>query len=196
MLQRKRLSPSVVSNCTVFDTNQAGKYMIHRPRPIDHVYNGNMLFPYPPANADGTYTGDIQQLEGSINPRNDSMWMDLDLPVKTWKGKNYKPLVAFLVVDLDGRINVNVAGNKKGPNYADASNQGWGPWEMNLSSVLPRNGTDWQTILNARYGSDTLPNRPFTDNLVNQDFVSGGPLAPSWSGVDVDGSTATSALVN
>ena len=41
----------------------------------------------------------------------DSVWLDLDLPVRQWQGKNYKPLVAMLIVDLDSRVNVNTAGN-------------------------------------------------------------------------------------
>ncbi len=42
----------------------------------------------------------------------DSVWLDFGLPVRTDKdGRIYKPLVAPLVVDLDGRLNVNVHGN-------------------------------------------------------------------------------------
>ncbi len=91
-------------------------------------------FPLPMQNSDGTY-GDVENLEGKVgSPQFDSMWIDLDAPVRSWRGRYYKPMFAFLVVDLDGRINVNVAGNNKGP--GQFSNQGWGTWEMNPNAVF------------------------------------------------------------
>ena len=42
----------------------------------------------------------------------DSVWVDLNLPIYTTsQGKQIKPLVAPLLEDLDGRININFAGN-------------------------------------------------------------------------------------
>lgn len=42
----------------------------------------------------------------------DSVWVDLGLPVqKTEDGRWYKPLVAMLVEDLDGRLNLNAHGS-------------------------------------------------------------------------------------
>ncbi len=42
----------------------------------------------------------------------DSYWLDLQLPIKTAaNGRAYKPLLAFLVVDMDGRLNINAHGN-------------------------------------------------------------------------------------
>ncbi|MFO0035881.1 MAG: hypothetical protein ACK55S_11790 [Planctomycetota bacterium] len=44
---------------------------------------------------------------------NDSIWMDIDLPIQTdIKGKVYKPLVAYHVLDMDGRLNLNFHGNQ------------------------------------------------------------------------------------
>ena len=38
----------------------------------------------------------------------DSIWMDTGLPVQSdGSGRIYKPLVAYLITDLDGKINVN-----------------------------------------------------------------------------------------
>src|SRR5262249_61259897 len=75
---------------------------------------------------------------------NDSFWMDLGFPVrKTPEGIKYKPLFAFLVTDLDNRVNLNVHGNVRGFDvvgnnryYKHRSNQGWGPWEVNIGKVL------------------------------------------------------------
>ena len=114
-------------------TNAQGKYFTPRPRPFDHGkdINGNYLFPYP--DADGM---DVKNLEGYPGG-NDSIWIDVGSPVYTaLDGRKYKILVAPLILDLDGRINVNVAGNVMGAGNTNASNQGWGPWEVNLSTAL------------------------------------------------------------
>ena len=63
--------------------------------------------------------GDVQNLRGFVNPSqpgaNDSIWIDLDYPVKTASnGVKYKPLFAFFIMDLDGKININSAGNVRG----------------------------------------------------------------------------------
>jgi len=43
---------------------------------------------------------------------NDSVWLDLGFPVQTdANGKKYKPLFAFLIVGLNGRLPLNTAGN-------------------------------------------------------------------------------------
>lgn len=70
---------------------------------------------------------------------NDSHWIDLDFPIMTAPdGRRYKPLFAPLITDLDNRLNVNVHGNVVGRNGQHRSNQGWGPWEVNLGKVLTR----------------------------------------------------------
>ena len=57
-------------------------------------------------------------------------------------------LVAPLIVDLDGRVNVNVHGNTLGGNGEHRSNQGLGPWEVNLGRVLTAgNGREWRNLL-------------------------------------------------
>lgn len=107
-------------------TNIKGKYLTPRPRPNEHPN-----FPYP--DADGM---DVKNLEGYPGG-NDSIWIDVGSPVFTaLDGRKYKIMVAPLILDLDGRINVNVAGNVMGTTNTHASNQGWGPWEVNLSTAL------------------------------------------------------------
>src|SRR4029077_19290309 len=90
------------------------------PRPVDHQWppgSGLSYFPYPTKNLlpngqpDGTY-GHVENIEGKPGGRQfDALWADFDGAVRRWQGKNYKPLVALTIVDLDSRINVNTAGN-------------------------------------------------------------------------------------
>jgi hypothetical protein len=86
---------------------------------------------------------DVKNLEGYPGG-NDSIWIDAGFPVMTTPdGRKYKALIAPLILDLDGRINLNVAGNlmqrdAANPNFtADhASNQGWGRWEINPKKLI------------------------------------------------------------
>src|SRR5262249_38908352 len=109
--------------------------------------NSGELLPYPPSNADGSNTGDLQNLPGGyiynattgqFVARNDSVWVDIGLPPRKWNGKWIKPLVAALVMDLDGRVNLSAHGNNRGSGTPPphASYAGYGPWEVNPNAVL------------------------------------------------------------
>jgi hypothetical protein len=133
--------------------NQASKYMVLRPRP---AANENPTFP-PLASP----TGDVKNLPSGMAP--DSIWMDLGAPVLTLpSGRQCKALYAFLVIDLDGKVNVNATGNVRGKGSAHLSNQGWGKWEIN-SSLVGTNAGEWTNLLlggnntTGRYGSDGQP---------------------------------------
>jgi hypothetical protein len=118
--------------------NATGKYLLLRPRPMDHALdaNGKPLFPYP----EGRF-GDVQNLPTSNGP--DSIWMDWGAPVMTSAdGRKYKMLFAPMVIDLDGRLNLNIHGNLQG-----TSSQGYGRHEVNLAAakVFPVGG-EWPNL--------------------------------------------------
>jgi hypothetical protein len=172
-------------------TNQHGKYLLLRPRPIDMGPG----FPYPEDEG-----GDVKNLVGGpgyYDPftqrihNNDSVWIDLDFPVLTaGDGRKYKPLFAPLIVDLDNRVNLNVHGNLRGAdNAAHASNSGWGAWEVNPARVLDDDSGEWTSLLHGnrstagRYGRDRWPHSSMPGNMTRPI-----PDAPFYAPIDFDGS--------
>src|SRR5262249_31274070 len=114
-------------------TNAVGKYLTPRPRPQEHLG-------FPPPEDAGR---DVKNLAGRPGG-NDSIWIDLGAPVMTAPdGRKFKMLAAPLIMDLDGLVNVNVAGNVGGAGGAHRSHQGWGPWEINLGQVLTADDREW-----------------------------------------------------
>lgn len=120
--------------------NAAGRLKIIRPRPIDHEYptgSGSIEFPYPSMNPDGSYTGDVQNIRHPSGlQRNDAIWVYPGGPVRSWNGKKYTALVALTVVDMNGRVDLSVAGNRKGASNAHSSGPGVGPFEINPTKVF------------------------------------------------------------
>jgi hypothetical protein len=146
----------------------AGKFRTLRPRVVDHPH-----FPPVPPNADGTYTGDVQNMKYTAGVQhNDSYWMDAGGPVLKWRGKNYKAMVAPLVLDLSGRVNLSVAGNRKyGPSFTGGvgnndgttgGSEGLGPWEIDPQQ-LGVSAADVQALVARRQGNSAHPPRdPYT----------------------------------
>ena len=195
-------------------TNTIGKYLTLRPRPFDHGKDaaGNLLFPYPEDPG-----GDVKNLINSpgylvsVNggtpqfANNDSLWMDLGAPVMTAPdGTKFKPLFAPLIIDLDNRINLNVHGNIRGKNSTHASNQGWGPWEVNISRVLnyPNQPNEWAQIFTDLSSGNTpieggryFYNDPSSGHIPLAIFPKGqqpntapaGAQPHYWGPVDLDG---------
>jgi hypothetical protein len=146
------------SNPNWYDTSKPWlKYLVLRPRPADMGPG----FPTPESG------GDVKNLVDAPGS-NDSIWLDLDFPVLTAPdGRKYKPLFAPLIVDLDNRLNVNVHGNIRGQGQTHVSNQGLGPWEVNVGRVLAGNGNEWthlfagspSSVRYGRYGADRQPGK-------------------------------------
>lgn len=167
-------------------TNAQGKYLILRPRPQEMGPG----FPYPT-----DATGDVKNLAWAPGG-NDSIWMDFNAPVMTAGDVKFKMLVAPLIIDLDGRINVNVHGNIRGASQAHAGNMGLGGWEVNLAKILDLAGSpnEWQNLFvgsgptAGRYNPSKLPTGslpysiPAIRGYAPLDF--NGVIDPTYAGAD------------
>ena len=83
---------------------------ILRPRQADG--NDPNTFPDLVPNANGKITYDVDNDGDGVT---DSVWVDLGYPARrNAQGQLYKPLFAFMVIGLNGRIPLNTAGNLAG----------------------------------------------------------------------------------
>lgn len=148
----------------------------------------------------------------------DSIWIDLGFPVKqTDDGRLYKPLFAMMVVDMDGRLNVNAHGNlahvdptfrapiptggaaagSPGASVQVRRGQGYSPAEIDLVGML--GAIPASQLIKARYGVDGLPGEPNSDDLfsgvksvgVPGDYYGSTPLTSYGSPPDLFGRGAT-----
>ncbi len=102
---------------------------------------------------------DALDVDSDGDGENDSVWIDIGLPIQTDnQGRQFRPLVAYLIKDMDGRLNLNAHGS-----YADFQlgagtrrGAGYGVAEISLRGVA---GGGYEELLNARSGSE-LPPRP------------------------------------
>ncbi len=136
-------------------------------------------------NASGSFELEVDtDLDGQV----DSFWMDIGLPIQTTpEGLRYKPLVAYRIVDQDGLVNLNVAGNLGDliNNTNNVRGQGYGPAELAVNvdgnPFLP--DADYRNILQGntalglpgRYGVG-VDNAPGTG-----DEAPGGEDRDAWS---------------
>ena len=155
-----------------------------RPRPVNH----NGQFPAP-----ASATGDVRNLPWGT--QNDSVWIDLGVSPKTApNGKRYKPMFAFLAIDLDGRVNVNAHGNVQGRDgsgtYAQrhASGQGWGAWEVSLERAL-NSGT--APLAAKQFVTQRQPGLNTAATLF--DIPLNGPAPYSYAPVNYNGSVEQAA---
>ena len=88
-----------------------------RPRGIDHPASGNSFPDLIPDLTTGVITYDV---DNDGDGTTDSVWLDLGFPVqRAPNGKLFKPLFAFMVLGLNGRLPLNTAGNLAARNYVD-----------------------------------------------------------------------------
>jgi hypothetical protein len=201
-------------------TTPQGRLLVIRPRPIDHLIASdftaigtltptpaqvqnyvasNGLFPYPPANADGTYTGDVQNIPNPQGQqRNDAIWVYPAGPVRRWNGKLYTALVAPTVIELNGRVNLSMAGNIKN-NQTHASDAGVGPpeinprWVLDNAGLTPGSQTAMLNIIGGlpgiqgRYGMTTPQPQPDRITTLPMASFNNGLVPPSYGRVDFDG---------
>jgi len=168
------------------------------------LINQGKLLPFPT-----DVGGDVKNLLGSPGG-NDSVWLDIGLPVRLTKsGKKFKPLVAMLIVDLDGRVNLNVHGNLHGVdpvsgNRVHSSNQGFGRHEVNASKIFANTNEytrlfsgDNSTSISGRFGIGSTtpqylsPSPTTASSYLNPGFQPGSansPIVytiPTWGGAQV-----------
>ena len=110
------------------------------------------------------------QVDNNNDTIADGIWMDIGLPIQCRDdGQCVKPLVSYLIVDMDSRINVNAHGslyrdletNLTPRGLLDAPNglpkgQGYGPPEISMAQSV----AGYEQIMRERYGDDGLPGEP------------------------------------
>ena len=119
--------------------NAPNRSKILRPRQIDN----SPLFPYDPSTLDssGKLTYDIDNDGDGVT---DSVWLDLGYPVqRNTNGKTYKPLFAFMVLGLNGRLPLNTVGNLQARAIGDRTN--------NVGDAVPFPSTSGQVPYSGVY---------------------------------------------
>ena len=166
---------------------------------IDSKIKAGAIIGYPPANAvppgapagtPGTVTGDVQNLAGGVGvQQNDSLFLHTGTRPLAWNGKFVVPLVAALVLDQDGLLNLNVHGNiRGGVSPAARSWGGYGPWEVNPAAVL--GAAESEAVVRGRLGtSGTVARRDpngSAPTLQQLFFDRSGSRIPGYSLVNWD----------
>ena len=94
-------------------TDHNPNFPVHVPG-FNPMWDGTFVDNY---NSQGAATADgicdyQWDVDNDGDGQTDSVWVDLGLPVRsTADGRQYKPLVAILCVDMDGRLNLNAHGS-------------------------------------------------------------------------------------
>ena len=136
-----------------------------RPRAFD----GHSPISFPDLVPDAT-TGQIRyDVDNDGDGITDAVWLDLGYPAMTsTQGQVFKPLFAFTVLGLNGRLPLNTAGNLQNlvdrqsgqPNFEHASHLGNSPSEIDLTYAL-QNAYDPTQATNNPF-TFTPPLNPYT----------------------------------
>ncbi len=160
--------PGILS-ATDWTTNPGGgNAKILRPRQVDH----SPLFPADPSTLDsnGKLTYDIDNDGDGVT---DSVWLDLGYPVqRDPNGKIYKPLFAFMVLGLNGRMPLNTVGNLQARAIGDIThnNDLATPLPASTGQVpYPGPGGDG-TYYHPNYSSQTYLDAPLWDHASHLGF--------------------------
>ncbi|MFO0902662.1 MAG: hypothetical protein U0939_06660 [Pirellulales bacterium] len=171
--------------------------MIFRPLPEDHpnFNGGNPMFTmlggvvFNSLDCDGDNRVDMWDVDNDGDGVPDSVWIDPGLPVATDKdGRPYKKLIAFLIRDMDGRININAMGALTQLNAAytnDIPADGRVPDLTTMGRPMARGlgvgpadtyfghlfgtmyATEFTNLLRGRYGADQNPGYSATDDSLS-----------------------------
>jgi hypothetical protein len=168
--------------------------IIFRPLPEDHpgFNGGNPMFTVlggtvlGALDADGDNRVDRWDVDNDGDGIADSIWIDPGFPVSTAKdGRQYKKLVAILIRDMDGRVNLNAMGaiahtgaNFKNPKFADTTylpglvananlprGLGVGSGDFYLGDIF--GSTTLSSVTTGRYGTDAKPGALNSDDLLS-----------------------------
>lgn len=144
-------------------------------RPLGNEDNSPQNHPnFDGSNPNFTYLDGPWDIDNDGDGQPDSIWIDPGLPVRrTADGRLFRPLVAMLVVDLDGKVNVNAAGNithsltdlnSQAGELAGAASAitlprgvGYGPADIDLSAVGAGSVLTGDASYDGRYGADGQP---------------------------------------
>jgi len=146
--------PDLPGNLQHYATRAVSKIL--RPRAVDHPVAGQETFP---DLVPDPKTGKIEyDVDNDGDGTTDSVWLDLGHPVmRNSEGRLFKPLYAFKVIGLNGKMPLNTVGNLNGrfriddpntldnelgwPTFDHASHLGYSPSEVNPKFALQNGPT-------------------------------------------------------
>ena len=172
--------------------------IILRPEPSDHYYDG--------ADTSGAWDPSKNDFSGhTFDPINgpwdvdndgdgvfDSIWVDLGMPAEVAPdGTLYKPLFAFLVVDLDSRLNLNAHGNRAHYRWVSPGNVQLneffdpreealiGPWALRTKINYPPNPPNANLSYQIDQGYPVAASGPFAGGFPQVSVANGMGFSPA-----------------